>query len=74
MRKDVFIVNPKAGKHDQSAKIMELIRRSAEAHDLNYQIYVTEYKGHAIKSWRGKRRQTRRISAGLFLRRRRNAE
>ena len=49
MRKDVFIVNPKAGKHDQSAKIMELIRRSAEAHDLNYQIYVTEYKGHAIQ-------------------------
>ncbi len=49
MRRDVFIINPAAGKHDQTAELTALIRRAAAAHGLTYQIYVTEYKGHAIR-------------------------
>lgn len=49
MRRDIFIVNPAAGKHDHTAALTDLIRRAAESHGLTYQIYVTEYKGHAIQ-------------------------
>lgn len=49
MRRDIFIVNPAAGKHDQTSELTGLIRRAAEEHGLNYQICTTEYKGHAAQ-------------------------
>ena len=49
MRKDIFIINPAAGKRDRSAELAALIKGVAESHGLTYQIYITEYKGHAIQ-------------------------
>ena len=49
MKRDIFILNPAAGKHDQTSELTGLIRRAAEAHGLNYQICTTEYKGHAAQ-------------------------
>ena len=49
MRKDIFIVNPTAGKYDHTAELTALINHAAAAHSLDYRIVVTEYKGHAAR-------------------------
>ncbi len=49
MRKDFFILNPAAGKHDRTAELAARISRVATAHGLDYRIIMTEYKGHAIQ-------------------------
>ena len=49
MRKDIFIVNPTAGKYDHTEELTALINRTATAHGLDYRIVVTEYKGHASR-------------------------
>lgn len=47
MRKDIFILNPTAGKYDHTKGLSALINRTATAHGLDYRIVVTERKGHA---------------------------
>ena len=49
MRKVFFIINPAAGKHDQTAELTALVNRVAMAHRLDYRIVMTEYSGHAAQ-------------------------
>lgn len=47
MRRDVFIVNPQAGKTGQFKQTISRIHFAAEAHGLSYRIVLTEHQGHA---------------------------
>ncbi len=49
MRKDIFIVNPAAGKKGRAAEAAAEAERAAAARGLDYQIIQTEYKGHAVE-------------------------
>jgi YegS/Rv2252/BmrU family lipid kinase len=45
--KHIFIINPVAGKGNQQKKIMDDIERELKGRDVEYEIYVTQYKGDA---------------------------
>lgn len=49
MRKDIFIINPAAGKEGQAAKAAAAAERAAAARGLDYEILWTEYKGQAAE-------------------------
>ena len=49
MRKDVFIINPAAGKKGRSDEVTGLVRQTAAARGLDAEICVTAHKGHAAE-------------------------
>jgi YegS/Rv2252/BmrU family lipid kinase len=46
--KHIFIINPKAGKSDRSSEFIAKIHVAFENKNIPYEIFLTEYKGHAI--------------------------
>ena len=48
-RKDIFLLNPKAGKHDHTEELSRIITREAALRGLDYRIELTAYPGHAEK-------------------------
>ena len=49
MKKDIFVINPAAGKPGQAEAAEAQARRVAEARGLDYQIVKTAYKGQATE-------------------------
>ena len=47
--KHLFLLNPKAGKRDDTAELRSLIEELCGARGLDYRVELTEYRGHAEK-------------------------
>lgn len=47
--KHVFIINPKAGKTDQTLLLPDKLAQAAQEADVAYEIIPTQYKGHATE-------------------------
>ncbi len=45
----VFIVNPRAGKHNPAEWFMPQVRAWFDARGLDYSVQLTEYPGHAAE-------------------------
>lgn len=48
-KKNIFIINPMAGKVNMVSAVTDTVSRLAVKYGLDYKIYVTEYKGHATR-------------------------
>lgn len=44
--RNVYIINPKAGKHDRTVQFMERIRAVHATHGEEPEIYLTQRAGH----------------------------